>query len=1014
MTPTPLAALLHEGATTFGSSPALLGPGGLRLSHRTLHEVVRSIGADLRGAGIEPGTRIVTCVPAGFDDALALLVAAAHGSLVPVDPGTTASELHALRRDVLPSAIVTVSGSAISRALGPSTTTIRSPSGTTLDVHRLDRPAPVDTEPLVILSTSGSTGRSKRVPQSQRGLVTAARDLEACFGLTPRDRNIACAPLFHGNGLFVGFLPALVSGGSIASPGRFEPTAFLRGLEALSPTWFTAVPTQVHALLRVGEPMASHSLRFVRVGSAHLPSHARLELESLLGVPVICGYGAAEAAHITSQRVPPTGDRDGVGAPCGNEVMVVDPSGTRLAPGRTGEVWVRGASVVRGYLGDAPDKGSFEGGWWRTGDLGAFDDEGSLTLSGRVKHTINRGGETIAAKEIETVLMSHPAVSEAVVLGVPHPTLGEDLAAAVVLRNGKPSASALRDHVRAHLPASKVPSRIEAVDALPVTSTGKVRVDDVRDALTTTPTALPPVGELEAGIARAVGDVLGLASIPANHHFLDLGGDSLSATRLLAKLERRLGITLDHAGLLGLGTVQAIARGAPSRAEPQTTIADWTPRGADRGPASTCEAAVWLGHLMGSDAAFNVQSVIDLRGPLDEQALRAAVADLIARHAALRTGFALAGDRLCRREVQAVDVSDVLSVEPSSLSDEALRRLAEAELDRPFDPSTPPLVRMQLARSGPRHAALILTLHHVVTDGPSMDVIARDLGALYDAHTGGVRRLERLEHTAGDAARWQEAYRETDAFADSLAFWSERLRDAPRRIDWPGAPAPSGIRRAVRRTMRANLQVPPHGVRTTAFLFMQSAWKLVVAALSNAQDLTFAAPVSARPGAAYDDVVGCFVEALPFRSRLSGEEHFSAFVARETEAAFRAYAHNQGAVTDVLAAARPRGESPVFGRPPFSVIFSSDEVQADVDFGAALTARRTPSARGVPPYDLAIYVRTFPGERTDVELVADTGVLPRERVESMLAELETVVDAIRADPNRRVGDLLARAALDLV
>ena len=209
--------------------------------------------------------------------------------------------------------------------------------------------------------------------------------------------------------------------------------------------------------------------------------------------------------------------------------------------------------------------------------------------------------------------------------------------------------------------------------------------------------------------------------------------------------------------------------------------------------------------------------------------------------------------------------------------------------------------------------------------------------------------------------------------------------------------------------MDVGIQEPPKGLRTTKFLFMQSVWKLVIAALSGARDLTFAVPVSTRPSAAYDAVVGCFVETLPFRSTLREQEDFRAFVERETEAAFRAFEHRHVRIDDVPGALRSSREPRELARAPYSVLFSSDEVDRRVDFGRSIIAQRTPTARGLPPFDLAIYVRTFSSDHTIVELVADTGVLPAGRLAWMLETFERLLGEVHAR-----ADLPVCTLLDLV
>ncbi|MBM3458555.1 MAG: AMP-binding protein, partial [Armatimonadetes bacterium] len=288
-------------------------------------------------------------------------------------------------------------------------------------------------------------------------------------------------PLFHVHGLVASTLATLGSGGTVVAPARFHPLRFWPVVEGEGATWYSAVPT-IHQLLlsrlREGErPAGAASLRFVRSCSSALAAETMLQLESRLGVPVLEAYGMTEASHqMASNPLPPDPRLPGsVGRGTGVAVAIMDEAGELLPTGTTGEVVIQGPNVTPGYESNpAANAASFTNGWFRTGDLGALDAAGYLTLLGRIKELINRGGEKISPREIDEVLLQHPAVAEAVSFGMPHATWGEEVAAAVVLQ-GEANEAELQRHCRAHLAEFKCPRKIYLVEAIPRTATGKVQ-----------------------------------------------------------------------------------------------------------------------------------------------------------------------------------------------------------------------------------------------------------------------------------------------------------------------------------------------------------------------------------------------------------------------------------------------------------------------------------------------------------------------------------------------------------
>ena len=491
----------------------------------------------LRTAGIGPQDRVAIVLPAGADLAAAFLAVTAGAVAAPLNPAYGQADFHFYLRDLPAKALIVQQGSpsaarAAAAELGVGVIELAACSEgggrfvlgddapCSAVAPQLDFPAPE--EIALLLYTSGTTGRPKRVPLTQGNLCASARHIAATLQLQSADISLAAMPLFHIHGLVAAVLAALAAGGSCVCPGAFAAARFLDWLEIWRPTWFSAVPTMHQAILdfTADRRVPPHSLRLIRSSSAALPPSVLASLEKTFGIPVIEAYGMTEAAHqVASNPLPPLSRKPGsVGLPAGPELAILDAAGASLGRGGVGEVAIRGPNVTRGYESgaEAGVRAHGDGGWLRTGDQGYLDDDGYLFLTGRLKELINRGGEKIVPREIDEALLAHPAVRQAVAFAVPHPSLGEDLAAAVVLRPGAAVGEAeLRAFLLDRLPAFKVPSRIILVADVPKGPTGKVQRLGLAELLAPALQIAyePAESEMETLVAATIAEVLCLERV---------------------------------------------------------------------------------------------------------------------------------------------------------------------------------------------------------------------------------------------------------------------------------------------------------------------------------------------------------------------------------------------------------------------------------------------------------------------------------------------------------------------
>ncbi len=481
--PVTLLDVLHAAP---GDRVALVEPDGDdgAVTYDALRQRVADMAGALAASGIGPGDRVAIALPNGLPVVAVTLAAAVAGTAAPLNPAYRYEEVCFYLQDTGAKLIVLPDGGAedtrraaadcdvpvlTAEALASAGSALRGPAR---------EPAPEDVA--LVLHTSGSTGRPKRVPLRHGNLAVSVGNVVETYQLGSEDVSLCVMPLFHVHGLVASTLATFASGGTVVVPPAFSPFSFWRLVRAHGVTWYSAVPT-IHQLLlaRLGaeRPDGAEQLRFIRSCSAALAPEVMVQLESRLGVPVLEAYGMTEAAHqMASNPLPPGARKPGtVGPGTGVRIGILGPEGTELPAGEPGEVVIAGPNVIDGYEDNpAANADSFTAGWFRTGDQGVIDADGYLRLTGRIKELINRGGEKIAPREIDDVLLAHPAVAEAVAFGVPHPVWGEVVAAAVVL--GQPVAEAeLLAWCRDRLAAFKCPAQLHVVEAIPRTATGKIQ-----------------------------------------------------------------------------------------------------------------------------------------------------------------------------------------------------------------------------------------------------------------------------------------------------------------------------------------------------------------------------------------------------------------------------------------------------------------------------------------------------------------------------------------------------------
>ena len=571
---------------------AVAAPGRLPLTYGRLRCRIENMVKQLNGMGVGRNDRVAIVLPNGPEMAVAFLAVASAATTAPLNPAYRASEFEFYLSDLNAKALIVQAGidsaaSAVAQKLHvpviPLSPRLEEEAGifTLAGCERPQR-VPADyarpDDIALVLHTSGTTSRPKIVPLTQSNICTSARNISAALKLGSEDRCLNVMPLFHIHGLIGALSASLAVGASVCCTEGLQAPGFFQWTDKFSPTWYTATPTMHQAILACAnshkEIIGRRRLRFIRSCSSPLPPQVMTELEKVFDAPVIEAYGMTEASHqIASNPLPPFERKLGsVGLPVGCEVAIMDRTGRLLPPGRTDEIVIRGSNVTLAYESNpAANESSFTNGWFRTGDQGYLDPEGYLFITGRLKEIINRGGEKISPREVDEVLLDHPAVVQAVTFAVPHATLGEDVAAAIVLRRHAAVAEReIREFASIRLAHFKVPHRVVIVDEIPKGPTGKLQRIGLADKLhitypdrwssETESGYVPPTNPAEERLAILWTKFFGLKRVGIHDDFFELGGDSLLAARLFERIEKVFGKSLPLETIIEAPNVAELAK----------------------------------------------------------------------------------------------------------------------------------------------------------------------------------------------------------------------------------------------------------------------------------------------------------------------------------------------------------------------------------------------------------------------------------------------------------------------
>ncbi|ARS59355.1 non-ribosomal peptide synthetase (plasmid) [Ralstonia solanacearum FJAT-91] len=1003
--------------------------GTSKLSYRELDRLANRLAHRLIAQGVAPDARVGLCVERGLPMVIGVLgILKAGGSYVPLDPSYPRDRLAYMLEDSAPVAVVAQSGTRDRLGDRPvAVVDLDEASWQTEPSHRPEVAGLSSHHAAYVIYTSGSTGRPKGVTVEHRQVVNLLESMRGLLAMREADRWLAVTTLgFDIAGLEL-YLP-LISGAVVVVLDREasrNAQSLSAALEGSGATVMQATPSTWRLLLESGWS-GRPGLKALCGGEA-LPGELAGRLRTRVG-RLWNVYGPTETTIWSSAReVDATDAGQGVvpiGRPIANTQIYVLDAYRQLVPlGVTGEIYIGGAGVARGYLNrpeltaerfvENPFHGEGRERMYRTGDLGRWLPDGSLEYQGRADAQVKLRGFRIELGEIEARLLQCAGVSEAVVT-VREDAPGEQRLVAYYVSGEAIEAQTLREQLQASLPEYMVPAAYVRLERLPLTPNGKLDRKGLPapEGQAYASTAYEaPQGEVEQTLAGIWQTLLGVERVGRHDDFFALGGHSLQAVRLVAQVRTQLGAELGLTELFAQPSLsavaQAIVRGQGS-ALPAITVAD---RG-EALPLSFAQQRLWfLAQMEGGSEAYHIPVGLRLKGELDEDALRRSLDRIVARHEALRTRF-VAEDGQAVQRVASADAGlplDWVDLSTEAVPEHQLGLLAEAEARAPFDLEQGPLIRGRLVKLGEQEHVLLITMHHIVSDGWSQGVLARELGMLYEAYrSGGEDPLPALPIQYADYAVWQRRWLEGAELQRQGAHWEQALAGAPTLLSLPtdrARPAQQdyaggSVEVIFDETLSAGLRKLSQRHGTTLFMTVLAGWSALLSRLSGQEEVVVGSPVANRTRSEVEGLIGFFVNTLALRVEVGGAT-VSELLERVKAKVLEAQAHQDLPFEQVVERIRPvrsLSHSPVF-QAALSWL-NTEAVGLSLEL-EGLTIEGVDAGQAAAKFDLTLELRET-SEGLAGSLDYATALFDRATVERYLGYLQRLLAAMVENDSQQV------------
>ncbi|RMQ47757.1 Amino acid adenylation [Pseudomonas cichorii] len=950
-------ALFEQQVERTPLASAVSDHNGQALSYETLNRRANQLAHQLIALGVVPDSRVAVALRRSNELVIALLaILKAGGAYVPVDPDLPDSRRDYMLDDSTPVAMLT--SLALQEQVARADIPVLLVDQQVMDQDVLadfpsSNPKPLElglqaTHLAYVLYTSGSTGKPKGVMNEHRGVVNRLLWARDEYRVNATDRVLQKTPFGFDVSVWEFFLP-LLTGAHLymARPGGHQDPAYLAQVmreQQISLLHF--VPSMLEVFLEHGDNQGFGALSRVLCSGEALPRSLQKRFEEQLApVELHNLYGPTEAAiDVTAWHCQPSdqGDSVPIGKPIANiRIYILDPHGQPTPVGVAGEINIGGVGVARGYLNlpelsaerfvKDPFSSDPDARVYKTGDLGRWLDNGAVEYLGRNDFQVKIRGQRIELGEIEAKLALHEAIKEAVVLARDEASGEKRLVAYFTSTSDAPlDIRELRNHLQDQLPSYMVPAVYVGLDSLPLTGNGKLdrgRLPEPTPHDVISRGYEAPQDYLETTLAQLWQNLLKVPQVGRHDHFFELGGHSLLAIQLISQIRQQLSIELDLAELFAHPTLAELAQVAASAGRsslPDITVVE---RNTEL-PMSFAQQRLWfLAQMEGASEAYHMPSGLRLRGALDSSTLQAALDRVVARHEVLRTRFV---PHAAQQALQVIDAEDTgFSLKHIDLSgqvdaEQQMQVLAREEALAPFDLQQGPLVRGTLIRLGETEHVLLVTLHHIISDGWSIGVLTREVAALYDAlRQGQADPLPPLALQYADYAAWQRRWLSGEVLERQSRYWKQTLENAPALLTLPGdrprpaeqsyngASLPVTFDEELTQALRALGQ--RHG--TTLYMTVMSAWAALLSRLSGQDEVVIGSPMANRTRAEVEPLIGFFVNTLAIRIDTSEQPDVATLLARVKAQTLAAQRHQDlpfEQVVEIVNPFRSLSHTPIF------------------------------------------------------------------------------------------------------
>ncbi|TCP59320.1 amino acid adenylation domain-containing protein [Tumebacillus sp. BK434] len=963
--------------------------GTVRWTYGELDQRANQTARLLRKRGVVPGQTVGVRIPRSPEQVAALLgVLKTGAAYVPLDPSLPPDRLRFLEQDA---------GVAVTLTHGLMAESATEP------VEKIESGAAADSL-AYLLYTSGSTGEPKGVAVPHRAICNHMQWLLAAYGIMVDDRVVQKTSFgFDASG--IEFYGALLSGAQLvlADPEQSQDSAYLAQLIAEQEiTVLAVVPSLLKVLLEEPGMAACTALRHVFCGGEALSCELQercfdrlphVSLHNLYGPTEAC----IDATAWTCQRgeAYPSGQVP-IGRPIHNaQAHVLDPRLQPVPIGVAGELHIGGAGLAQGYWQQSKlTEEKFvpnpfgAGRLYKTGDLVRYRPDGALEFLGRIDQQVKVRGFRIETGEVEAAILVQPGVRDALVLAKDHRL--------IAYVTGGADVAQLKQGLLAKLPEYMVPSAIVQLEVFPRTANGKIDRAQLPVPEVAAVEFIAPRTSLEEEITAIWREVLAVERIGVEANFFELGGYSLLASQVMARLRQQFNVDLPLRRLFDAPTVADLATAVAGAQQVEGLSAmPKAPRG-EHLPLSFAQERLWFfEQLQPGTAAYHIPSAVRLEGQLDLERLTASLQAIVDRHEALRTTFT---------EVEGQPRQVVQEAMPIALGRIGEQEL-EAEAARPFDLEKGPLLRAALVQHGEAEHTLLLTLHHLVADGWSMDVLIRELTALYG---NAVHTLPALPVQYADYACWQREQLQGDALEAGLAYWRGQLGGTQPVLQVPTdrpRPAVQTYRGAVERTLLptelvAQLRQVGDQEAATLFMTLLAAYQTLLYRYTGQEDLRIGTPVANRSRVEVEELIGFFVNTLVLRADVSGTLSFRELLRQVRETALDAFAHEEVPFEQLVKELQP--ERDLSHTPLFQTLFVLQNTPRAAFELPGLTLTPLDVNSGAAKFDLTLSVmETEAGLLCHFEYNAD--LFEAATIKRMAGHFETLLASIAMDSTQLIG-----------